>query len=142
MATGISLDGNTYYIHLNKYSHVQTKLAANERTLTGDVSRTESGFFSNDYKMTLLCTTQDVINLRASFAKVSASGTPPANKLDFVDMEGTHWNPASSGLGILNTGVYFDGAVNPAPVTAAGWVVANRFTVEISLIAISKNILS
>lgn len=140
--TSITLDGNAYSVFQNKYSHVQTKIQSSERTLTGDLSRTEAGIFVNEYKMTLLCTLTDLANLRASYAKVSTSGTPPTNKLDFVDAEGTEWNPNSSGTGNLNTGVYFDGVLKPVTLTAAGWAANNRFTVDIQLTAISKNISS
>ncbi len=138
----ITLDSSTYSLHLNKYSHVQSKIAAEERTLTGDLSRTESGYFVNTYNMTLLCTTTEVTSLRASFGKVTASGTPAANKLDFTDEEGTRWNPASSGGGVVNTGVYFEGKLDPKPLAPTGWTTRNRFTVDITLTAIAKNILS
>ena len=66
---GITLDGNTYDVFQNKYSHTVKKFAEDSRVLTGDLKRNESGKFENRYKITLVCTTTEVANLAISYEK-------------------------------------------------------------------------
>jgi hypothetical protein len=138
----ISLDGNTYSVRGTGYGHPQRKISDTKRTLTGALSRVESGVFDNIYDLTLIVTTAQIATLRTSYAKVTTTGTPAANLLDFTDEEGVHWNPASSGGGNVNTGVWFDGTIDPKPMTERGWTSGNRFLVQIRLLVNAQGLSS
>lgn len=145
MATAITLDGNTYAIFEKQYDRVQGKIASTRRTITGDLDRVESGVFETHYRMTLRCTLTDVANLRTSYAKVATTGTPPTNRLNFVDLEGFNWNPASGSndaTHAYSTGVYFDSLGAPRLAATRGWDSNNRFLVEVELVAIAKGLAS
>lgn len=137
----ITLDSNTYEILQTGYNHTQQKIASDEITLTGDRSRTETGVFINTFQLTLVCTITDIANLRTSYNKTATTGTPATNKLSFTDEEGVLWSPStgsSDATHRYSTGVYFEGSLQPKPLSTKGWSAGNRFSVDITLIAIDK----
>ena len=140
---GITLDGNTYDVFQNKYSHTVKKFAEDSRVLTGDLKRNESGKFENRYKITLVCTTTEVANLAISYEKTEVSGAVAQNKLSFTDEESFTWSPTTGiddATHAYSTGVYFDGSFNPVPLAPTGWSTKNRFTIDIELVAIGKGV--
>lgn len=139
---GITLDSQTYNVFQTNYGHKQAKTGSMSVGITGLPLRVEGGSFQNVYDLTLLCTTADIANLRTSFAKVTATGTPPSNLLSFTDEEGVTWNPNSSGGGNVNTGVFFLSMSDPKPLAPKGWSIGNRFTVQIQLQVYSANLSS
>ena len=139
---GITLDGSVYDILQTNYGHHQEKHASTAVGITGLPLRVEGGSFANTYNLTLVCTTSEIATLRTSFAKVATTGTPPANRLNFVDEESVQWSPASSGGGNVNTGVYFVSMAEPKPLTPLGWSAKNRFSVQITLQVYSANLSS
>jgi hypothetical protein len=145
MAQTITLDGNTYSVKGDDFAIEPTKAASLDRGVDGTVVRQESGVFSNKYAMTLRCSTTDLANLRTSFNKTAVTGTPPTNLLNFIDIEGMQWDPASgssTSTHIYSTGVYFVKMGKPRPVTQRGWDSTNRFWVDIELHVNSKGLRS
>lgn len=125
----VTLDGNTYSILETNYEHRYRKFYRSDRSVTQKLTRTETSRFANFYRITLKCACANVATLATSYSK-SASTGGSANRLDFIDIEGNHWNPASAGGGILNTGVYFnqDLVIRPRLVSGFGLL-----TVDIDL---------
>ena len=138
----ITLDGNNYECLGTSYGHHQEKHASTAVGITGLPLRVEGGSFANTYNLTLVCTTSEITTLRTSFNKTATTGTPPANRLNYVDEESTQWNPASSGGGNVNTGVYFVTMGEPKALTPLGWSAKNRFSVQITLQVYSANLSS
>ena len=137
---GITLDGSVYDILQTNYGHHQEKHASTAVGITGLPLRVEGGSFANTYNLTLVCTTSEITTLRTSFAKVATTGTPPTNRLNYVDEEGVTWNPASSGGGNTGTGGYFVTMGEPKPLTPLGWSSKNRFSVQVVLQVYSANL--
>lgn len=138
------LDGHTYKIEAPHggspdYKHKPTTLIDVERGGTGLPIVTESGIKSHEYTIGLLCTIDDLAALDASYAKRLTTGAPPQDELDFIDPEGTEWNPAASGNGTLNTGVFFLDKSEAIPKVAYGWVRGNTWKVTIKLIVNSAS---
>ena len=116
------LDGVSYEVFQTHYGHSRTKINSSGRTLTGDVSRTETGIVQHRYDIQLICQLSELTNLQTSFAKV----TSPTNLLSFTDEEGTVWDGTV-------TGVYFENK-EIQPITVTGWSSKNRFVVPIVLV--------
>lgn len=127
----IKLDGNWYSTYQNKYRHKQHKYEALEVSSTGIPVHVDSGVFTNTYDITLICTVDELALLRGSFAKASFTNSA----LDLIDEENFSWL-ATTGSDttnvIYNSGVYFQGDINPEPMTVQGWT-NNRFQVPITL---------
>lgn len=137
MANEITLDGNTYNVLRDgTLEREQTPIQTVRRAVTGAVDTAHSGYFGNLYRLTLIVTATQLGYLRTTRAKV-----PPTNhKLNFIDPEGTQWNPASSGAGILNTGVVWLNPLKPrVHVLKTSLTDSNvRFLVEVELLALAK----
>jgi hypothetical protein len=133
----ITLDGTSYKVFQTNYGHKQDKYGSEERGLTGQPLRVEGGAFQNEFDLTLVCAPSAITTLRASFAKVTPTGTPAANLLNFVDEEGMNFNPASGSDNSTHrygTGVFFTTLGAPKPLTAKGWRADNLMTVQVTLI--------
>lgn len=132
----ITLDGTSYRVKRDgQHEREQNAIATIRRTMTGAVDLTSSGYFSNTYKLTLIVTATELSSLRTTRAKV-----PPNHLLNFIDEEGNQWNPASSGAGVLNTGVIIKGAIRPrVAVSKTSLTDTNvRFLVDIELVVNAK----
>lgn len=130
----IYLDGAFYSVRGTSYRKAQRKIVESRRTITGKLDRTETQVFETRYRMVLKCACSQVSGLRTSYSK-SASSSGSANRLDFVDLEGTFWNSSNSGSGITNTGVYFDGNFDPELVQETGM---GLLWIPIELTAVSR----
>lgn len=124
----ITLDGKQYEVDHKKYRPSLGMPKSASLGLTGAWLIVEAAIKPKSYDITLMCTVDDVTNLRATFSK--------GGLLDMVDEENNHWNPAGTGTGYLNTGVFFSPgtSIPPDPVSELGWNSKNRFTVTIKLV--------
>jgi hypothetical protein len=132
----ITLDGHTYSCFQTNYKHPIKKYSSTEVGITGQKLRIEGGAFDNAYKLTLLCTLSEYTTLKASYAKVLTTGTPPTDLLTLVDEEGFTWNPAAGvddATHAYGTGVWFDDMIDPTPLAMVGWTDGNRLSIPITL---------
>lgn len=108
----IWLDDHPYYIDGKNYKAPSNTFFSYDRGNTGVIAWIDSGVFDNVYDITLNVNVKELQYLKDSFAKLTW--------LDFIDESGKHWNPDSSGLGTLNTGVRFAAPLDYDWETEAG----------------------
>ena len=139
MANEITLDGNAYSVFRDgTLERDQSPIQTVRRTVTGAVDTAHSGYFGNEYKLTLIVTATQLGYLRTTRAKAP----PTDHLLNFIDAEGIQWNPASSGNGVLNTGVIWRNPLRPrVHVLKSSLTDTNvRFLVDVELLVNAKGI--
>lgn len=139
MANEITLDGYTYSVKRDEQlERDQAPIQTIRRTVTGAVDTAASGYFANEYKLTLIVTATQLGYLRTTRAKAP----PTDHLLNFIDPEGTQWNPAASGNGVLNTGVIWRNSLRPrVHVLKTSMTDTNvRFLVDVELLVNAKGI--
>lgn len=135
MSSQITLDGTTYDVMRGMHRQ-QDKVGALTLGLTADWDRLETDIFPTTYKGTLRVNNTNLAALRASYNKTATTGTPPTDLLNFVDLEGFNWNPATGSddsTHAYSTGVYFLAMGEPERMTRRDLSSANLFRVEIEL---------
>jgi hypothetical protein len=134
MASQITLDGYTYDVL--EYDRNQHKVGALNLGLTADWDRLETDVFVTTYRVVLRVNTTYLGYLRTSYNKTASTGTPPTNLLNFVDLEGFNWNPATGSndsTHAYSTGVYFTEMGKPERMTKRDLSTSNLYRVEIEL---------
>ena len=135
----VILDGTTYRVSAPsggpaKYKKNRVPILELDVGGTGLPIVTETGLFHTEYTATLHMTFGQLATLEASYNKRLTTGTPPQNLLDFVGIEGDHWNPAASGAGTLNTGVLFPLRSEIRTIHGLGWDNANHYDADITIV--------